>query len=290
MTLQTKFSRGEFVVLAEMSTPRGVDISDLVTGARPLKSRIDTIVIPDMDGGVMRMSALAGGAVIRQQGLEPMIHVYGRDRNRMALQGDLLAAHVLGIHNLVVVQGENIIHGDHQNAKVVDDLNELSLLAAIKSLQDGADLAGFELKGKPEFFAGIQVLPVVDDADLDRQIKTAEARIDAGAQFIIVPPVFDMDRYIEILKKFGSLGVPVVATVFMLENVGMARYISINDPGSMLSESLITRIRKARDRESECIHIAGEMIAALKNEVQGIKISALGWEDRLPAILDSAEL
>jgi 5,10-methylenetetrahydrofolate reductase len=290
MTLQTKFSRGEFVVLAEMSTPKGVDISDLVTGARPLKSRIDTIVIPDMDGGVMRMSALAGGAVIRQQGLEPMIHVYGRDRNRMALQGDLLAAHVLGIHNLVVVQGENIIHGDHQNAKVVDDLNELSLLAAIKSLQDGADLAGFELKGKPEFFAGIQVLPVVDDADLDRQIKTAEARIDAGAQFIIVPPVFDMDRYIEILKKFGSLGVPVVATVFMLKNVGMARYISINDPGSMLSESLITRIRKARDRESECIHIAGEMIAALKNEVQGIKISALGWEDRLPAILDSAEL
>ncbi len=290
MTLQTKFSKGEFVVLAEMSTPKGVDISDLVTGARPLKSRIDAVVVPDMDGGVMRMSALAGGAVIRQQGLEPMIHVYGRDRNRMALQGDLLAAHVLGIHNIVVVQGENIIHGDHQNAKVVDDLNELGLLAAIKSLQDGADLAGFELKGKPELFAGIQVLPIVDDADLDSQVKNAEAKIDAGAQFIIVPPVFDMDRYTTILKKFSLLGVPVIATVFMLKNVGMARYISINDPGSMLSESLITRIRKAKDREAECIHIAGEMITALKNEVQGIKISALGWEDRLPAILDCAEL
>ena len=104
----------------------------------------------------------------------------------------------------------------------------------------------------------------------------------------MVPPVFDLAAYTEILNTFSSLNVPVIATVFMLKNVGMARYIAINDPGAKLPETLITRIRKAKDREMECIRIAGEMIAGLKSQVAGIKISALGWEDRLPAILDAA--
>ncbi|MCK5349069.1 MAG: methylenetetrahydrofolate reductase, partial [Desulfobacula sp.] len=253
MTLQTKFSKGEFVILAEMNTPKGVDISDLVTNVRHLKSRIDAVVIPDMDNGVMHMSALAGGAIIRQQGFEPMIHIYGRDRNRMALQGDMLAAHVLGIHNLLIVQGENIAHGDHQNAKPVDDLNELDLLVMVHSLLKGTDLAGFELKGKPEFFTGCQVQPIRDDEHLEEEFIGAKIKVDAGAQYIIVPPVFDIAYYTQILNKFKSLNVPVIATVFMLKNVGMARYISINDPSSKLSESLITRIRKAKDRETECI-------------------------------------
>ena len=288
--LQTKLSKGDFVVLAEMSTPKGVDISDLVTNARHLKSRIEAVVIPDMDNGVMHMSALAGGAIIRQQGLEPMIHIYGRDRNRMALQGDMLAAHVLGIHNLLVVQGENIDLGDHQNAKPVDDLNELDLLAMVNSLLKGTDLAGFELQGKPNFFTGCQVQPIRDDGHLEEEYVSAKAKVEAGAQYIMVPPVFDITYYTKILNKFKSLNVPVIATVFMLKNVGMARYISINSPDSRLSESLISRIRKAKDREAECIRISGEMIKELKNEAQGIKISASGWEDRLPAILDCAGL
>ncbi len=290
MTIQAKLSKGEFVILAEMNTPKGIDISDLVTNVKHLKSRIDAVVIPDMDNGVMHMSALAGGAIIRQQGLAPVIHVYGRDRNRMALQGDMLAAHVLGIHNLLVVQGEPIAQGDHQNAKPVDDLNELGLLAMVHSLLKGSDLAGFELKGKPEFFTGCQAQPIRDDDHLEEELIAAKAKVEAGAQYIMVPPVFDIDYYTQILNKFKSLDVPVIATVFMLKNVGMARYISINDPGSRLSESLITRIRKAKDREIECIRIAGEMIKALKKEAAGIKISASGWEDRLPAILDCAGL
>jgi len=290
MTFHNKLSKGDFVVLAEMNTPKGVDISDLVTNVRHLKSRIDSIVIPDMDNGVMHMSALAGGSIIRQQGLEPMIHIYGRDRNRMAIQGDMLAAHVLGIHNLLVVQGENIINGDHQNATPVDDLNELDLLGMVQSLMKGTDLAGFELKGKPSFFTGCQVQPIRDDGHLEKEFKNAGAKVSAGAQYIMVPPVFDIAYYTKILNKFKSLNVPVIATVFMLKSVGMARYISINDPGSRLSESLISRIRKAKDREAECIRISGEMIKELKKEAQGIKISASGWEDRLPAILDCAGL
>ncbi len=290
MTLQTKLSGGDFVVLTEMSTPKGVDISDLVENVKHLKSRIDGVVIPDMDNGVMHMSSLAGGSIIRQQGLEPMIHVYGRDKNRMALQGDMLAAHVLGIHNLLVVQGEDIAQGDHQDAKPVDDLNELELLDMIQALLNGTDLAGFELKGKPDFFTGCLVDPIQDDSHLEKEIQKAKAKVDAGAKYIMIPPVFDMEYYSHIINEFNSLNVPVIATVFMLKNVGMARYISINDPASKLPESLISRIRKAKDREMECVHIAGEMINALKKDAQGVRISALGWEDRLPAILDCAGL
>jgi methylenetetrahydrofolate reductase (NADPH) len=127
MSLKKKLSAGEFVVMAEMHTPKGVDISEIVTNARRLKGRVDAVVIPDMDNGIMHMSALAGGVLMKQQGLEAMIHVYGRDRNRMALQGDLLAAHVLGISNLLVVRGEEMINGDHRDARIVDDLDEVGI-------------------------------------------------------------------------------------------------------------------------------------------------------------------
>ncbi|MCP3944618.1 MAG: 5,10-methylenetetrahydrofolate reductase [Desulfobacteraceae bacterium] len=290
MSFQAKLSSGEFAVLAEMNTPKGVDISDLITNVRYLKSRIDAIAIPDMDNGVMHMSALAGGALMSQQGIEPMIHVYGRDRNRMALQGDLLAAHVLGIHNLLVVQGEEMVNGDHQEATTVNDLDEIALLQMIGSLTHGTDMAGFELKGIPKFTLGCAVAPLADDAQLEKEVESAREKIDAGAQYIMLPPVFDTAFYTHMIDAFKVLNVPVIASVLLLKNVGMARYISINDPNCRLSEDTIRRIRKAKDRENECINIAGEIICSLKETAQGVKISALGWEDRLPAILDSAGL
>ncbi len=290
MSFQAKLTSGEFVVLAEMDTPKGVDISDLVTNVRYLKSRVDAVVIPDLDSGVMHLGALAAGAVMRQQGMEPLIHVCGRDKNRMALQSDLLAAHVLGIHNLMVVKAEEMINGDHPDAKIVDDLDDLGILSMIRSLTTGTDLAGFELRGKPQFTPGIAIPPIVDQADLEKQVADAREKIAAGAAYIVLQPVFDLTFYTQIIDAFTSLNVPVIPSVFLLKNVGMARYISINDPDSRLSEDMIRRIRKARDREAECIAIAGEMIHALKGISRGIKISALGWEDRLPAILDSAGL
>jgi len=260
----------------------------LTANLKHLKSRVDTIVVPDMDNGVMQLSALGTGSIIRQHGLEPMIHVYGRDRNQMALQGDLLAAHVLGLQNVLVVQGEKMLNGDHPEAKSVDDLNEQQILNMLQSLENGFDLAGFELKGKPDFFTGCQIQAMNDDIQLEAQLESAREKISSGARFIIVPPVFDMDAYVEVLRKFSELNVPVIATVSLLKGVGMARYISINDPGAKLPESIISRIRKAKDREAECVCIAGEMVNFLKKYVQGVKLSTTGWESRIPAILDAA--
>jgi 5,10-methylenetetrahydrofolate reductase len=262
----------------------------MISHARFLKSRVDAVVLPDLDTGVMHLNALAGGAIMTQQGIEPVIHVYGRDKNRMALQGDLLAAHVLGIHNLMVVQGEEMINGDHPDSKIVDDVDELGILNMIQTLMAGTDLAGFELHGRPEFTCGIAAPPIADDNQLKQAVTDAGQKVTAGAGYIVLQPVFDLDFYKQVISAFSSLNVPVIGSVFLLKNVGMARYISINDPSFRLSEDVIRRIRKARDRDTECVAIAGEMIRSLKEISQGIKISALGWEDKLPAILDSAGL
>jgi 5,10-methylenetetrahydrofolate reductase len=290
MSFKAKLTSGERVILAEMDTPKGVDISNMISHARFLKSRVDAVVLPDLDTGVMHLNALAGGAIMTQQGIEPVIHVYGRDKNRMALQGDLLAAHVLGIHNLMVVQGEEMINGDHPDSKIVDDVDELGILNMIQTLMAGTDLAGFELHGRPEFTCGIAAPPIADDNQLKQAVTDAGQKVTAGAGYIVLQPVFDLDFYKQVISAFSSLNVPVIASVFLLKNVGMARYISINDPSFRLSEDVIRRIRKARDRDTECVAIAGEMIRSLKEISQGIKISALGWEDKLPAILDSAGL
>ena len=290
MSFQKRLASGEFVVLAEMNTPKGVDISQLITNARRIKGRVDAVSVPDMDNGVMRMSALAGGVLMQQQGIEAIIHAYCRDRNRMALQGDLLAAHVLGIQNLVVVHSEQMANGDHRDAKSVDDLDEVGLLEAIRTLQAGKDLAGFDLEGAPSFTTGCTVAAAADDARMAAELALAKEKVAAGAQFIITPPVFDVDRFDPYLTKLKALGVPILATVFLLKSVGIARYIAHNEPGAHITEALIARIRKASDRENECLRIAGETIAALKGNVAGVKIETLGWEHRVAAILDYAGL
>jgi methylenetetrahydrofolate reductase (NADPH) len=288
MTIQKRLQSKEFVVLAEMNTPKGVDISRFVTDARRIKGRIDAIVVPDMDNGVMRMSALAGGALVHQQGIEAIIHVYGRDRNRMALQGDLLAAHVLGIQNLIVVHGDEMTNSDQRAAVPVDDLDELGILAAIRSLQAGKDLADFDLDGQPEFYAGCQLAPFADEAEMIRELDLAKEKIVAGAAFIVTPPVFDMDQFQKFMQKASSLGVPVIPTVFLIKSVAVARYIATHEPGAHISEELIRRIRKSSDREMEGVKIAGETIAQIRKIAQGVLIQAMGWEHRLSAILDAA--
>jgi methylenetetrahydrofolate reductase (NADH) len=290
MSFQKRLTSGEFVILAQMNTPKGVNISEMVNNARRIKERVHGVIIPDMDNGVMRMSALAGGVLMRQQGLETVLHVYGRDKNRMALQGDILAAYVLGIQNLVVVRGESMAAGDHVQAKAVDDLDELGLLQAIRSLKQGADMAGFELDGSPDFTVGCTLGPFADDQTLDREIEKMQKKIEAGAQFVLSPAVFDMDRFASFLKKAKGLEVPIIPTVFLLKTVGIARYMATYEPGAFIPEHLIKRMRQSKNREMEGFVIAGETIKHLKSLVQGVQIVTLGWENRLTTILDYAEL
>jgi len=290
MSFQKRLSSGEFVVLAEMSTPKGVDISQMVTNARRIKGRVDAVVVPDMDNGVMRMSAVAGGVLMQQQGIESIIHLYGRDRNRMALQGDILSAYVLGIQNLLVVNSEDMANGDHRDAKVVDDLDALGIVETISQLEHGKDLSGFDLNGTPNFVTGATLAACTDDQAVAAELDAARQKIAAGAKYLVIPPVFNVDQAMPLITAAKALGVPVIATIFLIKSVGVARYMAVNDPSAHITEAIIKRIRRASDRETECLKLAGETIAELKDKVAGVKIETLGWEHRLPVILDVAGL
>ena len=290
MSFQTRLAAKDFIVLAEMHTPKGINISRLVNDASRLKGRVDAVVIPDMDNGIMRMSALAGGVLLQQQGIETIMHMYCRDRNRMALQGDALAAHVLGIQNIIVAHSTDMSESDHSDAKPVNDLDETGLIEALGTLQKGKDISGFDLDGSPDFSIGCTLAPFANDEELAASLAAAKKQIAAGATYVVTPPIYSEEGCSELLEKTKDLGVPVIATVFLIKSLAIAQYIANSEPGAKISDDLIRRIRKSSNREQEGIKIAGETILALKENAGGVLIQTLGWEHKLPDILEAAKL
>lgn len=290
MSFQKRLASGEFAVLAEIHTPKGVNISRLVNDARRLKGRVDAVVIPDMENGIMRMSALAGGVLLQQQGMETIVHMYCRDRNRMALQGDALAAHVLGIQNIIVADSASMDESDHCEAPSIDDLNESEFVEALVKLQQGKDISGFELDGSPDFSLGTTLAPFTDAQGLEASLAEAKARIAAGASYVVTPPIYSIADSKDILSQIKTLDVPVIATVFLLKSLAIAQYIANSEPGAAIGDETISRIRKSADREQEGVLIAAETTTALKDLCQGVVIQTLGWEHKVPAILDAAKL
>jgi len=288
MALADTFKSKEFVVVAEMETPKGVDISEFVENARHLKGRVDAVLVPDMGYAVMRMSAVAGAVLLKEQGLEPIVQFSCRDRNRLSLQGDLLGAYVLGIRNVMAIHGRPVEMGDHLDARPVHDLDVPGFLSAVQSLQQGSDLGGRALKGVPEFCLGARIEPWNDPAQAEVRLAEARQAVDKGAAFLIAPPVFDLKAFGKFMDQAKGLGVPILGSVLLLKSVGMARYLNQNLPGINISEDTIRRIRGASDRPGECIKIAGELVAGLRELCQGALVVTTGWEDRLPQILDAA--
>jgi methylenetetrahydrofolate reductase (NADPH) len=290
MSFQKKLTTGDFVVLAEFDTPKGVNLSELFSNIMKVKGRVDGVIVPEMGQAVMRMSALGGAALMQQHGMETIMQICARDRNRLALQGDILSAYVLGIRNLLVMPGEEIMYGDHIDAKPIADIDELTLLRAIRGIENGVDMAGMELNGAPEFVTGCSIKPAKNEIALEAELELAQKKVREGAQFIVTPPVFNIPAFTYFMEKAKALEVPVIATVFVLKSVGVARYISTNVPGPPIPEEMISRIRKAPDRITECVNIAGELVVSLRQLCQGVQLVTMGWENRLPAILDAAHI
>lgn len=287
MRLQKKLEAGEFVVLAEMEPPKGADVSAMVSSAVNVKNAVDAYVVPEMSNAVMRMSSLGGAMVLANKGLETVFQVCCRDRNRLALQGDLLAAEALGIDNVMAVTGEDISVGDHHKARAVNDLDLQELLAAIQTLQAGKDLAGIELKGAPKFLVGSTVN--AGTSALDLELAEMDKKIAAGVRFFVTPPLFDLGVLDKFRQRLEGRKAHVIPTVMLLKSVGMARYLQRHFDQVHLPEEFITRIQKAPERVRECVQIAGELVEGLKKQgASGVLISTIGWEDKLPAILASA--
>jgi methylenetetrahydrofolate reductase (NADPH) len=287
MHLKRKFDTEEFAVLAELEPPKGVDVSGMVTHAMRVKGEVDAFVVPEMSNAVMRMSALGGAMILQDKGMETVMQVNCRDRNRIALQADLLAAYGCGITNVMAVTGEDPSFGDHFQARSVYDIDLLELLRTIRGLEQGKDMAGIELSGSPEFLVGSTVNAGAKGKSTELEIEEMNKKIEAGAQFFISPPLFDLSAIQPFMKRVEQNKIKIIPTVLLLKSLGMARYIMRNVDNVYIPDSLIDRIRKCSDKVRECTLIASEMITSLKKEgFSGVNIATIGWEHKLPEILD----
>ena len=291
MHLITKLDTGKFAILAEMEPPKGVDISRMVANATRVKGKVDAFVVPEMSNAVMRMSSLGAAMILQGKGMETVMQVCCRDRNRLALQADLLAANGCGITNVMAVTGEEPRFGDHHQAKAVYDINLHELLAAIQMLQEGVDLAGIDLHGSPQFLVGSTVNPGLIGEALEHELDEMSTKIEAGTQFFITPPLFDLDAIASFLQKIDHRKTNIIPTVLLLKSAGMARYIERNIDHVFIPRDLIKRIQTAPDKVRECIKIAVEMVTILKKEgFSGVLLSTMGWEDKLAQLVDEVIL
>jgi methylenetetrahydrofolate reductase (NADPH) len=287
MHLKTKIEASEFVVLAEMEPPKGADISTMIKNARRVKEQVDAFLIPEMSNAVMRMSALGGAIALQQAGMETVMQICCRDRNRLALQADLLAASACGISNVMAVTGQDPRFGDHHQARAVYDITLMELLESVKKLQDGKDMAGIDLRGSPRFLVGSTVQAEAKGESLESEIELLNQKSNSGARFFITPPVFDLGAFGPFINRIDRSRIAVIPTVLLLKSAGMARYMSRNVEHVVIPDSVIARIQNAPDKVRECIQIAAEMIAALRSEgFSGVSVSTIGWEDKLPDILE----
>ena len=287
MQLKRRFEAGEFAVLAEMEPPKGVDTSQMVANARRVKDRVDAFVVPEMSNAVMRMSSLGAAMILQVQGMETVLQVCCRDRNRIALQADLLAAAACGIDNVMAVTGKDPDYGDHHQARSVYDIDIFELLQTLGDLQNGRDMAGIELAGSPEFTVGSTVNAAARDKSPELELEEMNRKIAAGTRFFITPPLFDIADIAPFMKRIDRQKAVIIPTVLLLKSMGMARYIARNMEDVHIPDELIQRIRKAPDKVRECIRIAAELVAALKREgYAGVLLATLGWEHKLPEILD----
>lgn len=288
MKLREKFQKGEFTILAEMEPPKGADVSLMLENAKRVKGLVDAFVIPEMSNAVMRLSALGGSVILQSNGFEAVMQVCCRDRNRLALQADLLAAYACGVRNVMAVTGVEPGFGDHHEAKSVYDIDLLELLKAIRKLQSGTDMAGVDLAGTPEFVMGSTVNAGAPEKEIGREIEDMNQKSEAGAEFFILPPLFDISSIEPFLKQIDRNNTVIIPTVLLLKSVGMARYIERNLNNVYLPPVIIDRIMKSSDKVRECVNIAGETVSALKKEgFHGVLLSTIGWEKKLPDILKS---
>ena len=286
MHLKCKFDNGEFALLAELQPPKGTDISRMVSSIQPVRDIVDAFVVTDMHNAMMHMSALSSAMLLQSRGVETIMQVCVRDRNRLALQADLLGANACGITNLLAVTGEDPIFGDHQQALAVHDLDHLDLIYAISSLQNGKDLAGKDLDGAPQFLIGSTVNSNLKGQALELEIEKMNRRHEAGARFFVTPPVFDLVSMAPFFERVDPHKYKIIPSVLLLKSLGMVRYIERNLKHVCIPRTLVQRIQAAADKGLECLRVTQELVAALKADgFSGVQITTLGREDRLSALL-----
>lgn len=280
--------QGKFAICAEVGPPKGVDLKELLETVELMKGKVDFLNATDQQSSAMRLGSLAACHLLKDKGMEPVFQITCRDRNRIALQSDLLSAYVLGIENVLCLTGDHVSLGDHPQAKPVFDLDSVSLLQAARQLETGKDMAGKELVGVPKFCLGAVVSPGADP--VEPQILKMEKKVKAGAEFFQTQAVYEPRKFEQFMKDIAHLKVPVMVGIVLLKSAGMARFMNKNVAGVHVPDNLIAEMEKATDRTAKSIEIAARLIAEMKSYCQGVHIMAIGWEKKVPEVLKAAGL
>jgi methylenetetrahydrofolate reductase (NADPH) len=293
VSLKSKLESGGFAITCEVGPLKGTDISEIEENAGILKGKVDAANVTDQQSSVMRLGSLATSALLVQKGLEPIFQMTCRDRNRIALQSDALSAWVLGIRNVLALTGDLPSLGDHPQAKAVYDLDSVTLLHAISKLNEGFDINGNELKGKPDFFPGAVVKVESDtEASMELQIVKMGRKVAAGAKFIQTQAVYSPENFGKFMKRVEKYKVPVLVGVIPLKSAGMAKYMNKSVSGVFVPDDLIQEMTDApkEDREKTGLAQCARLIKELKPMCQGVHIMAIGWEKKVPQIIAEAGL
>jgi len=290
MNLAEKLKSGKFLITAEIGPGKGTDIDEYLEEMEILRGKVDAINVTDLQSSVMRLGSLVVCHLLAERDLEPVFQITCRDRNRLALQSDLLSAYVLGIRNVLVLTGDHTVLGDHPEAKPVFDLDSVSLLKVASTLTEGKDMKGNDLKGTPEFCLGAVVSPGADP--LEPQLIKMEKKIEAGAKFFQTQAVYDRKSFEKFIKKAEKFGVPIMVGIVLLKSAGMARFMNANVAGVSVPDEFIKIMAEAskEDRPRRSIEIAASLIKEMKGMCRGVHIMSLGWDKYVPSVLEAAEL
>ncbi|WP_420264953.1 methylenetetrahydrofolate reductase [Candidatus Magnetominusculus dajiuhuensis] len=292
MSFKEAVESGKFVVTAEVGPPKGTDIATMIHDMHILKGKIDAVNVTDNQSAVMRICSLAVCKIAMEQGLEPILQMTCRDRNRIALQSDLLGASVLGIHNVLCMTGDHVTAGDQKGAKSVYDIESVQLLQLVESMNKGKDMSGNEMKGATSFFQGAVVTP--ESNPLEPQLMKFEKKVRAGANFFQTQAIYDIEKFKSFMAFAREKNARVMAGLVVLKSVGMANFLNNNVPGIKVPAELIAELKAAGKEKAldTGMSITARHIKQLKEEkiCDGVHIMAIGMEDKVPEILHRAGL
>jgi methylenetetrahydrofolate reductase (NADPH) len=289
---EEKLYSGEFLVTTEVGPPKGVDVSEMIHHIDVLKDKVDAINVTDHQSSVMRFPSLGGCLLVKELGGEPILQMTCRDRNRLALQADLLLAYSRGIVNVLCLTGDSIDVGDHREAKPVFDSDSVQLLKMIRTMESGKDVGGNDLKGVPKFCLGASVHP---EADLiEPQLIKFDKKVAAGAQFFQTQGIFDLASLRRFMQYASQFDIKILAGIIVLASARMAKYMNDNVPGIIVPQTTIDELASAEKGKGrqKGIEIAARLIKTIKEEnlCHGIHIMAVGNEGVVPDILEAAEV
>ncbi len=289
---EEKLNSGEFLVTTEVGPPKGTDIAEMVHDIDLLKDKVDAINVTDHQSSVMRFPSLGGCLLVKEHGGEPIFQMTCRDRNRLALQADLMLAYSRGITNVLCLTGDSVDVGDTKEAKPVFDLDSVQLIRMIRTMESGKDIAGNDLKGSPKFCVGTSVHPEADF--IEPQLIKFDKKVAAGAQFFQTQGIFDLASLRRFMQYASQFNVKILAGIIVMASAGMAKYMNKNVPGIIVPQAVIDELATAEKGKGlkKGIEIAARQIKTIKEEklCHGVHIMAVGNEKIVPDILEAAEL